>query len=86
MAAQLSIKLRSLNSENHCIVGLNIIALLPLVFYKDSRHLPKILKHYSWRCFFTSNAKLFRSTALSTGYFVDVSLAIKLKQTVQSSL
>ena len=58
------------------MVGLNIIALLHLVFYKDSQHWPNILKHYSWRCFFTCNAKLFRSTALSTGYFVDVSLAI----------
>ena len=58
------------------MLGLNIIALLPLIFYKDSWHWPKILKHYSWRCFFTCNAKLFCSTALSTGYFVDVSLAI----------
>ena len=83
MAAELSIEplcsqapKRSLNSETHCILGLNIMALLPLVFYKDSRHWPKILKHYSWRCFFTCNAKLFLNTALPTGFFVDASLAI----------
>ena len=64
MAAELSIKplcsQASLNSETHCIC-LNI-KLCTFVFY-DPRHWQDI-------------AKLFLSTALSTGYFVDVSLAI----------
>ena len=47
-----------------------------LVFYNDSQHWPRILKHYSWWCYFSCNANTFCSTALSTGYFVDVSLAI----------
>ena len=79
MVAQLSIKLLCSQAPKVAKLwdsDLNIAALLPLVFYNDSRHWPKILKHYLWWCYFMCNAKPFCSTALSTGYFVDVSLAI----------
>ena len=90
MAAQLSIKLLCSRDPkvaklwDSLYLGLNI-ALLPLIFYNDSRHWPKILKHYSWWCYFMCNAKPFCSTVLSTGYFVDVNLAISAETNCSES-
>ena len=55
------------------------MTLLSLANYNDSQHWPKVLKHYSLLSFYTCNAKLVRCTAFSTGYFVDVCLAIKVQ-------
>ena len=44
------------------------MALLPLAYYNDRWHWPRILKHYSWLRVYTCNAKLSGSTALSTGF------------------